>query len=128
LASAGQELLRNLIGRLQVFGTALSDLGIPLPSQIAKNRREDNAVPDAYRIVARWNHGFHPKELFVKGAVDTSHGLEHFMVKWDLDVPYDTAPERIQQPTGTLKELILPRKKPILKHAGFTCKASAALP
>lgn len=44
---------------------------------------------------------------FVKKAIKTYYGRTTFMYKWDLDVPYDVSPQRIQELIVKLRELIL---------------------
>jgi len=47
-----------------------------------------------------------PNSDFVKGVVKTYYGRTKFMYKWDLDVPYDITPQRIQELVVRLRELI----------------------
>ena len=47
-----------------------------------------------------------PNADFVKGVVKTYYGRKKFIYKWDLDVPYDVAPEKIQDLIKALRELL----------------------
>jgi MscS family membrane protein len=47
-----------------------------------------------------------PNADFIKGVVKNYYGRKRFMYKWDLDVPYDVSPERIQGLINAIRELL----------------------
>lgn len=47
-----------------------------------------------------------PNADFVRGVVKTYYGRTRFIYKWDLSVPYDVKPEKVQELILNLRELI----------------------
>lgn len=108
LVVAVQEPLRNLVGRIYIFSTGIFDEGhfiifndwAGTVKRIAMFRTYLELFSDMTTVSI-------PNADFVKGVVKTYYGRTKFMYKWDLDLPYATAPERIQELIVKLRELIL---------------------
>ncbi|MCK4788199.1 MAG: mechanosensitive ion channel family protein [Desulfobacteraceae bacterium] len=107
LVVAVQEPLRNLVGRIYIFSTGIFDEGhfivfnnwAGTVKRIATFRTYLELFSDMTTVSI-------PNSDFVKGVVKTYYGRTKFMYKWDLDVPYDITPQRIQELVVRLRELI----------------------
>jgi len=112
LVVAVQEPLRNLVGRAYIYSTGIFDEGhfiifndwAGTVKRIATFRTYLELFSDMSTVSI-------PNADFIKGAVKTYHGRTKFMYKWDLDVPYDISPQRIQELITALRELLLKKKE-----------------
>jgi len=108
LVVAVQEPLRNMVGRIYIFSMGIFDEGhfiifsgrAGTVKRIAMFRTYLELFTDMTTVSI-------PNADFVKGVVKTYYGRTKFMYKWDLDVPYDIPPQRIQELIVRLRELIL---------------------
>jgi len=107
LVVAVQEPLRNMVGRIYIFSTGIFDEGhfivfdgwAGTVKRIAMFRTYLELFTDMTTVSI-------PNSDFVKGAVKNYYGRTKFMYKWDLDVPYDISPEKIQELVVALRKLI----------------------
>jgi len=107
LVVAVKEPLSNLVGRIYIFSTGIFDEGhfiifnnwAGTVKRIAMFRTYLELFSDMTTVSI-------PNADFVKGVVKTYYGRKKFIYKWDLDVPYDVAPEKIQDLIKALRELL----------------------
>jgi len=107
LVVAVKEPLSNLVGRIYIFSTGIFDEGhfivfnnwAGTVKRIAMFRTYLELFSDMTIVSI-------PNADFVKGVVKTYYGRKKFIYKWDLDVPYDVAPEKIQDLIKSLRELL----------------------
>ena len=71
----------------------------------------DHRVPNISGAFLGYDHRIHSQCGFVKKAVKTYYGRTTFMYKWDLDVPYEVSPQRIQELIVKLREVILSKSE-----------------
>lgn len=110
VALAVQDPMRNLVGRMYIYGTGLFDVGHFIEfggysgtvKQITSFRTYLEVFSDMTVVSI-------PNADFIKGTVKTYHGRTKFMFKWDLDVPYDVAPEKIETLVEKLRNTIANR-------------------
>ncbi len=108
LALAIQEPLRNLVGRIYIFSTGIFDEGhFIVFNDWAGTVKQISAFRTYLELFSDMTTVSIPNADFVKGAVKTYYGRTTFMYKWDLDVPYDVPPKKIQDLVISLRELIL---------------------
>jgi len=113
LVVAVKEPLANLVGRLYIYSTGIFDEGHFIVfgpwggtvTKIGLFRTYMELFSDMTTVSI-------PNADFVKGAVKSYFGRTRFIYRWDLDVPYDTTPERIAGLLERLRALI--RAKPEL--------------
>ena len=107
LVVAVQEPLRNMVGRIYIFSTGIFDEGhfivfdgwAGTVKRIAMFRTYLELFTDMTTVSI-------PNSDFIKGVVKNYFGRTKFMYKWDLDVPYDIPPQKIQELVVALKKLI----------------------
>lgn len=107
LVVAVKEPLSNLVGRIYIFSTGIFDEGhfivfnewAGTVKRIAMFRTYLELFSDMTTVSI-------PNADFVKGVVKTYYGRTKFMYKWDLDIPYDVSPQKIQELIIKLRELI----------------------
>ncbi len=107
LVVAVKEPLSNLVGRVYIFSTGIFDEGhfivfdkwAGTVKRIAMFRTYLELFSDMTTVSI-------PNADFIKGVVKNYYGRKKFMYKWDLDVPYDVSPDRIQELIKKLKELL----------------------
>lgn len=107
LVVAVKEPLSNMVGRIYIFSTGIFDEGhfivfdnwAGTVKRIAMFRTYLELFSDMTTVSI-------PNADFVKGVVKSYYGRKKFMYKWDLDVPYDVDPQRIQELIKKLRELI----------------------
>lgn len=107
LVVAVKEPLSNLVGRVYIFSTGIFDEGhfivfnnwAGTVKRVAMFRTYLELFSDMTTVSI-------PNADFVKGVVKNYYGRKKFMYKWDLDIPYDVAPERIQELIKKLRELL----------------------
>jgi|Deesub1362A_J573_1020465.scaffolds.fasta_scaffold01826_7 MscS family membrane protein len=108
LVVAVQEPLRNLVGRLYIFSTGIFDEGhFIVFNQWAGTVKRIAMFRTYLELFSDMTTVSIPNAEFVRGVVKTYYGRTKFMYKWDLDVPYDIPPPRIQELIVRLRELIL---------------------
>jgi len=108
LVVAVKEPLANLVGRLYIYGTGIFDEGHFIAfgpwsgtvTKIGLFRTYLELFSDMTTVSL-------PNADFVKGAVKNYFGRTKFMYKWDLDVPYDVDPERLQDLVERLRAHVL---------------------
>ena len=107
LVVAVKEPLSNMVGRIYIFSTGIFDEGhfivfnnwAGTVKRIAMFRTYLELFSDMTTVSI-------PNADFVKGVVKSYYGRKKFMYKWDLDVPYDVSPQRIQELIKKLRELL----------------------
>jgi len=110
VAFAVQEPLRNLVGRMYIYGTGIFAEGhfiefkqwMGTVQRITTFRTYLEMFSDMTTVSI-------PNEQFIKAAVKSYHGRTKFMYKWDLDVPYDVSPEQVQRLVSQLREIVRAR-------------------
>ncbi|MDY6951328.1 MAG: mechanosensitive ion channel [Thermodesulfobacteriota bacterium] len=108
LVVAVQEPLRNLVGRVYIFSTGIFDEGhFIVFGDVAGTVKRISAFRTYLELFTDMTTVSIPNADFVKGVVKTYYGRTKFMYKWDLDVPYDVAPEKIQGLVVKLRELVM---------------------
>jgi len=108
LVVAVQEPLRNLVGRVYIFSTGIFDEGhFIVFGDLAGTVKRISAFRTYLELFTDMTTVSIPNADFVKGVVKTYYGRTKFMYKWDLDVPYDVAPEKIQEVVVKLRELVM---------------------
>ncbi|MDY6990255.1 MAG: mechanosensitive ion channel [Thermodesulfobacteriota bacterium] len=108
LVVAVQEPLRNLVGRVYIFSTGIFDEGhFIVFGDAAGTVKRISAFRTYLELFTDMTTVSIPNADFVKGVVKTYYGRTKFMYKWDLDVPYDVAPEKIQELVVKLRELVM---------------------
>jgi len=108
LVVAVQEPLRNLVGRVYIFSTGIFDEGhFIVFGESAGTVKRISAFRTYMELFTDMTTVSIPNADFVKGVVKTYYGRTKFMYKWDLDVPYDVAPEKIQELVVQLRELVM---------------------
>ncbi|MDY6838196.1 MAG: mechanosensitive ion channel [Thermodesulfobacteriota bacterium] len=107
LVVAVQEPLRNLVGRVYIFSTGIFDEGhFIVFGESAGTVKRISAFRTYLELFTDMTTVSIPNADFVKGVVKTYYGRTKFMYKWDLDVPYDVAPGKIQELVVQLRELV----------------------
>jgi MscS family membrane protein len=107
LVVAVQEPLRNLVGRIYIFSTGIFDEGhFILFNNYAGTVKRIAMFRTYLELFSDMTTVSIPNSDFVKGAVKTYYGRTKFMYKWDLDVPYDIGPQKVQELIIKLRELI----------------------
>lgn len=107
LVVAVKEPLSNLVGRIYIFSTGIFDEGhfivfnnwAGTVKRVAMFRTYLELFSDMTTVSI-------PNADFVKGVVKNYYGRKKFMYKWDLDVPYDVTPRRIQDLIIKIRELL----------------------
>ncbi len=108
LVVAVKEPLANLVGRLYIFGTGIFDEGHFIAfDQWAGTVKKIGLFRTYLQLFSDMTTVSIPNADFVKGTVKNYFGRTRFMYKWDLDVPYDTSPQKIQDLVERLRELVL---------------------
>jgi len=108
LVVAVQEPLRNLVGRVYIFSTGIFDEGhFIVFGDSAGTVERISAFRTYLELFTDMTTVSIPNADFVKGVVKTYYGRTKFMYKWDLDVPYDVAPEKIQELVVKLREVVM---------------------
>ena len=110
LVVAVKEPLANLVGRLYIFGTGIFDEGHFIAfDQWAGTVKKIGLFRTYLQLFSDMTTVSIPNADFVKGSVKNYFGRTRFMYKWDLDVPYDTSPQKLQELVERLRELVLGR-------------------
>jgi MscS family membrane protein len=108
LVVAVQEPLRNLVGRAYIFSTGIFDEGhFIVFGDVAGTVKRISAFRTYLELFTDMTTVSIPNADFVKGMVKSYYGRTQFMYKWDLDIPYDVAPERIQELIKALRDLVM---------------------
>jgi len=108
VALAVQEPLRNLVGRIYIYGTGIFSEGHYIVFDKWEGTvKRITAFRTYVEIFADMTTVSIPNSDFIKGPVKNYHGRTAFMFKWDLDVPYDVTPERVQELVLKLREMVL---------------------
>ncbi len=108
LVVAVKEPLANLVGRLYIFGTGIFDEGHFIAfDQWAGTVKKIGLFRTYMQLFSDMTTVSIPNADFVKGTVKNYFGRTRFMYKWDLDVPYDTSAQKIQELVERLRELVL---------------------
>ncbi len=108
VALAVQEPLRNLVGRLYIFSTGIFDEGhFIIFDKWAGTVTKITAFRTYLEVFSDMTTVSIPNEQFIKGSVKSYFGRKRFMYKWDLDVPYDIAANRVQQVIRALRDKLL---------------------
>ena len=111
LALAVKEPLTNLVGRMYIYGTGIFDEGHFIVFGKWSGTVTRISVFRTYlQLFSDMTTVSIPNAEFVKGVVQNYYGRTQFMFKWDLDVPYDVPPDRLQTLVVRLTELV--RGKP----------------
>ncbi len=112
IALAVQEPLKNLVGRMYIYSTGIFDEGHFIEfDQWSGTVLKITAFRTYIEVFSDGTTVSVPNEHFIKGVVKSYFGRTKYIFKWDLDVPYDTSPETIQQLLERLKELILSKSE-----------------
>ncbi len=112
LVVAVQEPLRNLVGRAYIYSTGIFDEGhFIIFNDWAGTVKRITTFRTYLEVFSDMSTVSIPNSDFIKGAVKTYYGRTKFMYKWDLDVPYDIPPQRIQELITALRELLLKKKE-----------------
>ena len=111
LALAVKEPLSNLVGRMYIYGTGIFDEGHFIVFDKWSGTVTRISVFRTYmQLFSDMTTVSIPNAEFVKGVVQNYYGRTQFMFKWDLDVPYDVPPGRLQDLVSRLTEMV--RGKP----------------
>ncbi len=108
LVVAVKEPLANLVGRLYIYGTGIFDEGHFIAfGPWSGTVRKIGLFRTYLELFSDMTTVSLPNAEFVKGAVKNYFGRTKFMYKWDLDVPYDVDPERLQDLVERLRAHVL---------------------
>ncbi len=108
LVVAVKEPLANLVGRIYIYGTGIFDEGHFIAFQNWAGTVKKIGLFRTYlELFSDMTTVSIPNADFVKGAVKNYYGRTKFMYKWDLDAPYDTAPQTLQELVRRLREHLL---------------------
>jgi len=107
LVVAVKDPLSNLVGRIYIFSTGIFDEEhFIVFEKWAGTVKRIGMFRTYLELFSDMTTVSIPNADFVKGVVKNYYGRKKFMYKWDLDVPYDVSPVRIQELIKKLKELI----------------------
>ncbi|MBW1767539.1 MAG: mechanosensitive ion channel [Deltaproteobacteria bacterium] len=107
LVVAVKEPLSNLVGRVYIFSTGIFDEGhFIVFDKWAGNVKRIAMFRTYLELFSDMTTVSIPNADFIKGVVKNYYGRKKFMYKWDLDVPYDVSPDRIQELIKKLRELL----------------------
>ncbi len=112
---AVKDPLTNIVGRIYIFSTGIFDEGhFIVFKNWAGTVKRVGFFRTNLEMFSDMTTVSIPNAQFINEGVKNYYGRTKFMYKWDLDVPYDTTPERIEQLLSALKELIagLPELNP----------------
>ncbi len=110
VALAVQEPLRNLVGRMYIYGTGIFAEGHFIEfKQWAGTVQRITTFRTYLEMFSDMTMVSIPNEQFINSAVKSYHGRTKFMYKWDLDVPYDVSPEQLQRLVAQLREIVRAR-------------------
>ncbi len=109
---AVKEPLSNFIGRLYIYATGIFDEG----HFIAFNGWSGTVKKIGYfrtylELFADMTTISIPNTKFMTGEVQNYYGRRQFIYKWDLDVPYETERQKVQELVAALKKFLLARKE-----------------
>lgn len=105
LVVAVKEPLANLVGRMYIYGTGIFDEGHFIQfDRWAGTVTRIGLFRTNLELFSDMTTASIPNAHFVTGAVKTYFGRTKFIYKWDFDVPYDTAPDRIETLIASLRE------------------------
>ena len=108
LVVAVKEPLTNIVGRLYIFGTGLFDEGhFIVFKEWAGTVKKIGFFRTYLELFSDMTTVSIPNAEFVKNPVKNYFGRTKFIYKWDLDLPYDTTPQKIKTLIEKLKDLIL---------------------
>jgi MscS family membrane protein len=112
LVVAVKDPLTNLVGRIYIYGTGIFDEGhFIVFGAWAGSVIKIGLFRTYLELFSDMTTVSIPNADFVKGVVKTYFGRKKFMYKWDLDVPYDTPPEKIEALVGRLREHVLGKEE-----------------
>ena len=104
---AVKEPLSNLVGRLYIFSTGIFDTGdFIVFGKWSGTVKTIGLFRTSLELFADMTTVSIPNASFITGAVQNFVGRTKFMYKWDLDVPYDTPADKVQELVQRLRELI----------------------
>lgn len=104
---AVKEPLSNLVGRLYIFSTGIFDTGdFVVFGKWSGTVKNIGLFRTSMELFADMTTVSIPNASFITGAVQNYAGRTKFMYKWDLDVPYGTPADKVQQLVERLRELI----------------------
>jgi len=107
LVVAVKDPLSNLVGRIYIFSTGIFDEEhFIVFDKWAGTVKRIGMFRTYLELFSDMTTVSIPNADFVKGVVKNYYGRKKFMYKWDLDVPYDVSPVRIQELIKKLKELL----------------------
>jgi len=105
LVVAVKEPLSNLVGRVYIFSTGIFDEGhFIVFNSWAGTVKRIGMFRTYLELFSDMTTVSVPNADFVKGVVKNYYGRKKFMYKWDLDIPYDVAPQKIQELIEKIKE------------------------
>jgi MscS family membrane protein len=104
LALAVKEPMANLVGRMEIYSTGLFDEGhviqidnwVGTVTKIGTFRTYIELLSDMSTVAI-------PNSEFSRKAVKNNYGRKKFIFKWDIEVPYQVEPEKVDRLVETLR-------------------------
>jgi len=104
---AVKDPLTNIVGRFYIFSTGIFDKDHFITfNHNAGTVKKIGMFRTYLELFSDMTTVSIPNADFIKGVVKNYYGRKNFMYKWDLNLPYDVSPQRIQELSNKLRELL----------------------
>lgn len=104
---AVKDPLTNIVGRFYIFSTGIFDEDHFITFNNNAGTVKKIGIFRTYlELFSDMTTVSIPNADFIKGVVKNYYGRKNFIYKWDLNLPYDVSPQRIQELSNKLRELL----------------------